>query len=124
MLAIVNLFHEEYQDGEKSLYISYVNRSQLLNERIIPNSNNANVIEGFKKLKNIIPDILELRDIIISALPKIYNSTGGKFGGLGGPSKPIFRKYRKKEVLEFTNLEHEYRVPNGVLYPLLASMRV
>lgn len=79
--------------------------------------------EGFEKLGTIIPEILELHDLIVSTLPDIYNKTGGKLGAIGERGNQVFKKHRKPTSLVFSNYRETHKVPTGILYPLLASMR-
>lgn len=76
--------------------------------------------DRLEKLIPLLPEILQLRDTIYERMPRIYKDHGGKFGNLKGVDK-IERG--SKEELVFTGQESEYRIPQGFIYPVLASLR-
>ena len=92
-------------------------------------SSRAAVVNHFADEKNkkrlekyipLLPEILQLRDTIYERMPRIYNDHEGKFGKLKGVDK-IERG--QKEELVFVGKESEYRIPQGFIYPILASLR-
>lgn len=93
-------------------------------------STKTSVIDHFKNNKRdmdkfipLLPQILELRDYIYLNLPEAYNGSGGKFGGLKGVISIKNKTRMEKEQLLFIGQESEYRIPNGFIYPILASFR-
>ncbi|MBU2103470.1 AIPR family protein [Patescibacteria group bacterium] len=97
-------------------------------------SSRAAVVNHFADEKNkerlvkyipLLPEILQLRDEIYSRMPNIYNNdkgngNRGKFGNLKGVDK---LEHGKKEELVFTSSSSEYRIPQGFILPVLASLR-
>jgi len=79
--------------------------------------------ERLHKYIKLLPEILELRDIIYAELPQAYNSAGGAFGKLTGVTEVSRKKRMRKECLPFTGIETSYRIPSGFIYPILASLR-
>lgn len=92
-------------------------------------SSRAAVIEHFIKKENkerlekyipLLPEILELRDVVYERMPQVYNKSKGRFGNLKGVDKI---EKGSKEELVFIGKESEYRIPQGFIYPVLASLR-
>lgn len=77
--------------------------------------------ERMKKYVKLLPEILKLRDTIHEELPDAYNKeSGGKFGRLTGVEKSS----RKGQTeLVFLNKTTDVNIPNGYIYPILASFR-
>ncbi len=93
-------------------------------------STKSAVIEHFRSNKDriikyipLLPQILELRDIVYLELPEAYNSQGGKFGRLTGITEITSRPRMNKINLPFINKESSYRIPSGFIYPVLAAFR-
>ena len=93
-------------------------------------STRSSVVEHFrmndKKMSKyipLIPEILELRDIIYLELPDAYNEKGGKFGKLTGVTEVSNRPRMEKIKLPFIEKESRYRIPSGFIYPVLAAFR-
>jgi hypothetical protein len=81
-----------------------------------------------EKYVQLLPEILELRDVIYLELPDAYNKSandeaGGKFGKLTGVTDTSSKKKMGDVVLEFTGKKSHYRIPSGFIYPVLASFR-
>ncbi len=75
----------------------------------------------FAKVKKILPEILELRDIIYRDLPQAYNTAGGKFGGL--ETMGVNKYQNEPHNLKFINDTTEFNYPDGFVYPILAAFR-
>ncbi len=92
-------------------------------------STKASVVEHFKdqprvlKYVPLLPQILELRDVIYQSLPEAYNSQGGKFGKLMGIVEVSNRTRMDRVELPFIKSESSYRIPSGFIYPILAAFR-
>jgi len=93
-------------------------------------STKASVVQHFRdnqermlKYIQLLPVILELRDLIYLELPEAYNHAGGKFGGLTGVIELSNKARMHKEKLPFTEKESNYRIPSSFIYPILASFR-
>lgn len=94
---------------------AYTSRAAVVSH--FADKNNKDRLEKYIPL---LPEILELRDKIYLRMPRIYNDTQGKFGGLKGVDK---LRDGVKEELVFIGDESEYRIPKGFIYPVLASLR-
>lgn len=98
-------------------------------------STKASLVEHFSSRKKemekyikLLPEILELRDLIYLDLPKAYNKSandgaGGGFGKLTGVSYTANKKRMVDVTLEFTDKISHYRIPSSYIYPVLASFR-
>lgn len=81
--------------------------------------------ERLEKYIPLLPQILELRDTIYAHMPALYNN------GKGGDDKGKFGKLKgvdlitrgPKEELVFTGEASNYRIPQGFIFPILASLR-
>lgn len=75
--------------------------------------------EDYKRLRFILPDILELHDLIGYTARERHNSEGGKAGALA------FMEHRLRGTFEFpfTQQHSAYRLMNGALLPMLAAFR-
>ena len=126
IIAIINLFHEGYTNPENPdnpEKCPQPTQSYSAKGKMIDRITEEEIIIGFKKLSPIIPEILELHDLVYATLPEVYNKSGGKLGLFGEHGDPIFKKHSPPVKLYFSDCKAGYRIPSGVLYPLLASMR-
>ncbi len=73
-----------------------------------------------ERASKILPDILQLRDVIYRDLPHAYNDTGGKFGLLETMG---VSKYNEPHSLRFLKDVTEFNYPDGFIYPILAAFR-
>ncbi|WNB90943.1 AIPR family protein [Bacillus sp. NEB1478] len=76
--------------------------------------------DQFEIFSNIAPDIFDLYDQIERDFPEAYNATGGRYGG------KKYSGYKEGKVVAKTKFRQEdsiYRVPDGLIYPLVASFR-
>lgn len=76
--------------------------------------------EILARASKILPDILQLRDVIYRDLPKAYNDVGGKFGALETMG---VSKYDEPHPLRFLDDVTEFNYPDGFVYPILAAFR-
>lgn len=88
--------------------------------------------QGYRKLENVLPDILELYDYIHLRLKPIYNKVGGMSANedASGPKAGKFGKLTEITTLKrgtnrlyFLGEEIKYRAPDGWLYPMLGALR-
>lgn len=93
-------------------------------------STRSSVVDHFKHNKDrilkyvpLVPMILELRDHIYLELPKAWNKSGGRFGALTGVVETSNKPRMEKVHLPFIRMDSTYRIPNGFIYPILASFR-
>lgn len=74
----------------------------------------------YEIFSNIAPDIFDLYDQLERDFPDAYNSTGGRYGG------KKYSGYKDGKVVGKSKFRQDqifYRVPDGLLYPLIASFR-
>jgi hypothetical protein len=72
-----------------------------------------------KRAAAILPEILNLRDIIYRDLPIAYNSIGGKFGNL--ETMGVTKK--TPQPLRFIDDTSEFSYPDAFIYPILSGFR-
>ncbi len=76
--------------------------------------------ETFEKASKILPEILELRDVIYRDLPKAYDDAGGRFWALQSMAA---KKHDNPQPLRFLNDVSDGSYPDGLVYPILAAFR-
>ncbi len=69
----------------------------------------------------ILPDILELRDVIYRDLPKAYNAAGGSFGKL--TTMGVALHENNPRPLKFIDGVTVFAYPDAFIYPILAAFR-
>ena len=76
--------------------------------------------EYFRKFVNIMPDIFDLYEAVEQDFADAYNSNGGKYG------RKKYSGYKNDEVIgktKFGQKDIRYRIPDGILYPIVAAFR-
>lgn len=106
---------EAFGDGKKHPIIAYSSKGAVL-KHIKENR------ERMEKYLNLLPQILQLRDIIYEEMPKAYNSMGGYFGKLTGVIE-ISNTKKSPIELSFIGKESNYVIPSAFIYPILSSLR-
>ena len=76
--------------------------------------------ETLEKASKILPEILELRDVIYRDLPKAYDDVGGRFWATQSMS---VTKYENPQPLRFLDSVSDGSYPDGLVYPILAAFR-
>jgi hypothetical protein len=117
ILSYLMCFDVESYDNNAHPIKAYSTRSSVL-DYFRSNENEKRI----KKYIPLLPQVLELRDVIYLELPEAYNKIGGKFGALTGVSE-LSNKKKNKTLLPFTEKESSYIIPSGFIYPILASFR-
>src|SRR3989344_2417591 len=74
-----------------------------------------------EKASKILPEILELRDVIYRDLPKAYNIAGGSFGKL--TTMGVTTHENNPRALKFTKGVTTFAYPDAFVYPILAAFR-
>lgn len=117
ILGLLTLFHPKWNDLNKEPIIAYSYKGAVLE-----NYQDKGWREGYLKVIPIVVDILELHDYIHKHFASKYKEAkeamgeGSKFGKR--------MEIRNKEtVLAITGDKAPYGIPDGWVYPLLASMR-
>ncbi len=118
VIAILTLFHPIYNEKGKAPTTAFSSRG-ILNKKLT----NPELAPGYKSLSPIMLDILRLHDFVYCNFDKSYNQAfpNGRLGRRGKTGSRIFPPRNIK--LPLTGMESEHEVPNGALYPLLASLR-
>lgn len=76
--------------------------------------------DHYRKFINIMPDIFDLYDMIETEFADAFNSTGKRYGAR------TYSGYNDKAVIaksKFSENEMVYKVPDGIIYPLVAAFR-
>lgn len=74
-----------------------------------------------ERASKILPDILELRDVIYRDLPKAYNAAGGSFGKL--TTMGVTMHENNPRPLKFIDSVTVFSYPDAFIYPILAAFR-
>ncbi|OGZ01346.1 MAG: hypothetical protein A2946_00810 [Candidatus Liptonbacteria bacterium RIFCSPLOWO2_01_FULL_53_13] len=74
-----------------------------------------------EKASKILPEILELRDVIYRDLPRAYNVAGGSFGKL--TSMGVMIHENNPRPLKFIKGDTIFAYPDAFVYPILAAFR-
>jgi hypothetical protein len=74
-----------------------------------------------EKASKILPEILELRDVIYRDLPRAYNDAGGSFGKLSTMGVMIHED--NPRPLKFVKDTAKFSYPDAFVYPVLAAFR-
>lgn len=118
VIAILTLFHPVYNEKGKAPTVAYSSRGNLNNKLT-----NQELAAGYQELSPILLDILNLHDYVYSKFHECFKKAF-PVARLGGRGKKNNRMFPPKKVpLSLTGQQSDYEVPNGVLYPLLASLR-
>ena len=115
IIAFLTLFNIDiFPDAERHPKEAYVSKAKALELYL-------NEMDGYKKLRPILNDILQLHDYIHKYAADRYNKeTGGKARKLAFYQTRKRGKYR----LVFLGEESKARLYDGALYPILAAFRV
>lgn len=113
IVAIISMFDNINYSEESHPTFTYSSKAKSLDRYL-------NDSEHFRKFTNIGIDIFDLYNHIELDLPEAYNSSGGRYG-----SKKYsgYKEGLKVGESKFTQEELTYRVPDGLMYPLIASFR-
>lgn len=126
ILSLLTLFHQEYdrkgenERGNKAPTVAYSSKGQM-DARL----KNPEFQPGYIALAPIMEDILRLHDLIHAEFEGAYEEVHGPNHKLGRRVGVSSRKNdRKKEILPLTGAQVNYELPSGLIFPLLASLRV
>jgi hypothetical protein len=122
VLALMTLFHPKWTEDGKEPVTAYSSKGGILTY-----FRDDEWQPGYRKLAPVLIDILRLYDHIHVHFPDLYlkfkketKNSGGRFG----KRREINYKPKSPERLDLTGAETHYVVPDGWLYPTLASLRV
>lgn len=111
VIAYMTLFNTELYPNEGSDYpiTAYRAKTTALQQFLQHQ-------DSFKKLKNILPDILKFADVVNSEARDLHNQAGGKAGRLDFMRKGDY-------TFPFIDQDGEYRLHDGALFPMLGAFR-
>jgi len=118
IVAIMTMFHAKQYGAENHPLHAYSSKSRILDEYLEDP-------KDFDKFTNIATDIFDLYDLIELDFAEAYNKTGGRYGG----KKYSGYKTNKDGVprivgkSKFSLKPMIYKVPDGLIYPLVGAFR-
>lgn len=122
VLALLTLFHPKWNEDGKEPVVAYTSKGAILEYY-----RDKEWRGGYEELAPVVSDILHLYDYVHAHFEEQYEKykknsagTGSKFGRL----KEVTYREGKAFTLPLTGLRTKYFVPDGWLYPLLASFRM
>lgn len=113
VVAIISMFDNLNYSDESHPTFTYSSKAKSL-DRYLSDT------EHFRKFTNIGIDIFDLYNHIELDLPEAYNAFGGRYG-----SKKYsgYKEGVKVGESKFNREDLTYRVPDGLMYPIVASFR-
>ena len=125
VLAIMTMFHPKWDEEQKEPVVAYSGKGGILSY-----FRDATWLPGYRQLSDVVVDILRLHEHIHSQFKNNYvefnkeiKNADSKFGKR---REIVYKdpKDTKPLILPFTDQEVFYVVPDGWLYPVVASMRM
>ena len=113
IVALLSMFNIDRYDSEKHPVQAYSSKKKILDDYLED-------IDLFRRFINISPDIFDLYDAIETDFPDAYNEGGGRYG------RKAYSGYKDGKVVgksKFGLRDLRYKVPDGLLYPVLAAFR-
>lgn len=120
VLALITMFHNKWNEIKKEPVIAYTSKGSILDYY-----RNEDWRAGYEQLRPVVVDILRLHEHIHVEFETQYENykdtlgTGSKLG----KRKEVRYSDKKPFKLPLTGGETHYFIPDGWLYPLLASFR-
>lgn len=113
VVAIISMFDIDHFDEESQPTQAYSSKRTILSSLYLEDP------EHYRKFTNIAADIFDLYDTIEMEFAGAYNANGGKYG------RKKFSGYKDKVIGKSKFGLHDlyYKVPNGLLYPVVAAFR-
>lgn len=119
VVAILTMFDIDRYTPNNHPVQSYSSKAQILKYYL-----NQAGPEHYRKFSNIAPDIFALFDTIEQRFPVAYNNSSGRYGAKSFSGYQIDKKGKQKSYLtKFGGQTVFYKVPYGLIYPLLAAFR-
>lgn len=122
VLALLTMFHRKWNDDGKDPLVAYTSKGSILKYFRDPEW-----IDGYKELAGVAVQILQLYDFVhceFSEQYQTYNRETNDSGSKFGKRREVVYKGGKLFNLPLTGSETKYLVPDGWLYPVLASFRM
>jgi len=127
VLALLTLFHAQWLKLKKDPIVAYTGKGTVL-DLYTNTDKEKGWQEGYEKLAPVVVDILELYDYIHIEFQKAYKTAYGVDGAraqLGRRKGVTFIENKAKaRELHLSGNRTQYVLPDGWLYPLLASFRM
>lgn len=123
VLGLLTLFHPKWNEEGKEPVVAYTNKGAILDYYREPEWR-----ASFESLRPVVVDILRLFDYVHVRFPdqyEKYKNNQGIGSKLGARKEVKYANGKRKPFkLSLTNQETRYFIPDGWLYPLLASFRM
>lgn len=113
IVAIINMFEMEHSTQKMQPTQAYSSKSRMLQVYL-------DDPERYRRFTNIAPDIFDLFDTIETEFAEAYNSAGGRYG------RKKYSGYKDNKIVcrsKFNEQEMIYKVPDGLLYPVVGAFR-
>lgn len=113
IVAIINMFEMEHSEQKMQPTQAYSSKSRMLQVYL-------DDPERYRRFTNIAPDIFDLFDAIETEFAEAYNSSGGRYG------RKKYSGYKDNKIVcrsKFNEQEMIYKVPDGLLYPVVGAFR-
>lgn len=122
VLAIMTMFHPRWELEQKEPVVAYSAKGGILSY-----FRDEDWLPGYIQLKGVVSDILQLFDYIhVNFQPQyaVFNRETKDAGSKFGKRREVTYVKGRKKILPLTETEVEYVVPDGWLYPVVASLRM
>lgn len=113
IVAIAGMFNPERYNDKNHPVQAYSSKAKML-EYYLDNP------EHYRRFVNVLPDIYDLFEAVEQEFAEAYNKSGGKYG------RKKYSGYKDGAVIGKTKFgmnDMIYKVPEGLLYPTVASFR-
>jgi hypothetical protein len=117
VVAVINVFDKKNYSEENHPTYAYSSKAKVLD-------NYLNDPDYYEVFSNVATDIFDLYDEIERDFPSAYNKSGGRYGA------KKYAGYKEKDgnplyvsKAKFSQEPMHYKVPDGLIYPLLAAFR-
>lgn len=121
VLALLTLFHPQWLKLNRDPIVAYTGKGAALD---LYTDKETGWPEGYEKLAPVVVDILELYDHIHVKFQQAYRDAYGVGTKLGARKGVTYIETKAKaRELPLSGMRTQYVLPDGWLYPLLASFR-
>jgi len=119
VLALLTLFHPQWEIHDKDPMVAYTGKG-----RVIDLYRKDDWRESYEKLAPVTVDILKLYDYLHINFQRQYMKAYGRGSKLGRRKEVRYIDPKRAKILPLTRQTTQYVLPDGWLYPLLASFRI
>jgi hypothetical protein len=122
VLSLLTLMHPEFdeqdeQGKDKAPVVAYANKGRM-DSRLA----DEDLRKAYKRLNPLVIDILKLYEFMYAEFEGAYDAAFGNKSRLG-KREGVTPRHDNPVVLPLTGFKANYVIPNGFLFPLLASFR-